>query len=313
MEKSDIKKTEEMTDAEKEATGVDPEILNDIEEAPESEKLSTDSFDPEGENTYIGVKMIRAKKMTRGEFAELKGDKIKTGNADDEGYLVICSDDYQSWSPKKVFDDAYFRINSDERVSEGDLDRMVGNFNVYDLDDEKTTMIRIKSINGFVDFGTLGSYVSEYDRSENAARAVQLVKQKAAERMQFIFDWAKNGLTGNIRQKRFYNDAVREKDQIRCAVKQWDGTEDCFKQFMDALLMDEPNGCKKDADNAFVTKSEQTVFLNADGNITIEVAGNEVGKRNGTVTTNTGRYMTYDGGKFKLVSEKVFKRDYRLL
>lgn len=41
---------------------------------------------------YIGTKIIQAEPMMRG---------------DDPGYFVRYSDGYSSWSPKKVFDDAY--------------------------------------------------------------------------------------------------------------------------------------------------------------------------------------------------------------
>lgn len=73
---------------------------------------------------YIGVKAIKAKPMTRGEWRALPRiagdfveDKLDGKNKDEEGYLVqyensnnpniIGYDKYVSWSPKKVFEDAY--------------------------------------------------------------------------------------------------------------------------------------------------------------------------------------------------------------
>lgn len=60
---------------------------------------------------YIGTKMIKAKPMTREEYAELSGrNSIQTEKGEscsDEGYFIRYTDGYQSWSPKKQFEDAY--------------------------------------------------------------------------------------------------------------------------------------------------------------------------------------------------------------
>ena len=57
---------------------------------------------------YIGTKLVLAKPMTRGEYNQYRGWTIPADeNAADEGYLVQYPDNYESWSPKAVFDDAY--------------------------------------------------------------------------------------------------------------------------------------------------------------------------------------------------------------
>ena len=60
---------------------------------------------------YIGTKMIKAKPMTRGEYAELSGrNSIQTEKGEscsDEGYFIRYPDGYQSWSPKEAFENAY--------------------------------------------------------------------------------------------------------------------------------------------------------------------------------------------------------------
>lgn len=62
---------------------------------------------------YYGTKRITAKPMTRGEYNELRGWQLPTDESGaDEGYLVIYSDDYKSWSPKAVFDEAYQPLNA---------------------------------------------------------------------------------------------------------------------------------------------------------------------------------------------------------
>ena len=57
---------------------------------------------------YIGTKMIEAKPMNRGDYNKYRGWKIPADeNPTDEGYLVKYSDGYESWSPKKQFEEAY--------------------------------------------------------------------------------------------------------------------------------------------------------------------------------------------------------------
>lgn len=59
---------------------------------------------------YIGTKMIEAKPMNRGDYNVYRGWTIpENENPADEGYLVVYtdSDNYESWSPKDVFDRAY--------------------------------------------------------------------------------------------------------------------------------------------------------------------------------------------------------------
>lgn len=57
---------------------------------------------------FIGTKMLKAKPMTRGQYNEYRGWKIpENENSSDDGYLVKYLDGYESWSPKKQFNEAY--------------------------------------------------------------------------------------------------------------------------------------------------------------------------------------------------------------
>ncbi|MFR7761621.1 MAG: crAss001_48 related protein [Eubacterium sp.] len=63
---------------------------------------------------YVGTKIIEAKEMNRGDYNKYRGWTIpENENPNDEGYLVRYSDGYESWSPKKQFEDAY--RNYDEK------------------------------------------------------------------------------------------------------------------------------------------------------------------------------------------------------
>ena len=68
--------------------------------------------------TYIGTKKLEAEQMTRGEYNEYRGWTIpENENPKDEGYLVEYSDGYESWSPKKQFEEAYREYNESELPS----------------------------------------------------------------------------------------------------------------------------------------------------------------------------------------------------
>ncbi len=59
-------------------------------------------------NKYIGTKIVEARPMNRGEYNEYRGWTIpKDENPADEGFLVKYHDNYESWSPKKAFEEAY--------------------------------------------------------------------------------------------------------------------------------------------------------------------------------------------------------------
>ena len=70
--------------------------------------------------TYTGKKTVKAIRMGAGE-AKRNGAAITEetvlNNIGNDGYLVMYPDGYRSWSPKKVFDEAY-------RLSETKVDRM---------------------------------------------------------------------------------------------------------------------------------------------------------------------------------------------
>lgn len=60
---------------------------------------------------YIGTKIIDAEPMTRGEYAKFSGRNSilaeKGESENDKGYRVTYKDGYVSWSPEKVFNEAY--------------------------------------------------------------------------------------------------------------------------------------------------------------------------------------------------------------
>lgn len=62
--------------------------------------------------TYIGVKEVKAQPMNRQEYNDLKGWTIPLDEEPtDAGFLVIYPDGYTSWSPEKVFNEAYRELS----------------------------------------------------------------------------------------------------------------------------------------------------------------------------------------------------------
>lgn len=61
---------------------------------------------------YAGTKIIKAEPMSLGNYNNFKGWKIPADeDPNKEGYLIEYSNDYISWSPKEVFDAAYYPVN----------------------------------------------------------------------------------------------------------------------------------------------------------------------------------------------------------
>lgn len=62
---------------------------------------------------YIGTKIINAEPMNRGDYNNYRGWKIPDNeNPTDKGYLVRYSNDYESWSPLKLFEEAYRKCDN---------------------------------------------------------------------------------------------------------------------------------------------------------------------------------------------------------
>ena len=68
-----------------------------------------------GGNTklYIGSKIIRAIPMDEVTFLKtIKGQDVDQETS--PGYLVLYPDGYKSWSPKRVFEEAYREVSQGE-------------------------------------------------------------------------------------------------------------------------------------------------------------------------------------------------------
>lgn len=80
------------------------ENTNNIEKVTDTEDSITQ---------YLGVNLVFATPMTRGEFNKLKNVEISENDYNDEGYFVKYADDYGNWCPKDSFESAYRVVGTD--------------------------------------------------------------------------------------------------------------------------------------------------------------------------------------------------------
>ena len=64
---------------------------------------------------YIGTKIVNAEPMNLGDYNNYRGWPIpEDEDPEREGYLVKYPDDYVSWSPKEIFEEAYVRTENNK-------------------------------------------------------------------------------------------------------------------------------------------------------------------------------------------------------
>lgn len=61
---------------------------------------------------FIGTKVIMAEPMTMTEAQIVLGREIKPATVEENGYLVEYKNEYKSWYPKSVFEEAYRELGS---------------------------------------------------------------------------------------------------------------------------------------------------------------------------------------------------------
>ena len=70
---------------------------------------------------YIGVKIVKAQPMTKGEFSKMKGAASPLLEESKEpGYVVKYPDGYISWSPKETFEKAYRELDCKDFINSED-------------------------------------------------------------------------------------------------------------------------------------------------------------------------------------------------
>lgn len=132
-------------------------------------------------NFYIGVKIIEA-------WPEEKDGK--------PGYAVRYSDDYISWSPKDIFESAYYQIGDDpSKVNSDMVDDFFYDVESKKLEDDKTVLTRAELITGFTQYET-SSCVDPMNFSLDIGERIckKRIRDEVWKLLGFVLQWGRFGL-----------------------------------------------------------------------------------------------------------------------
>ena len=146
---------------------------------------------------YLGVKLIKARKAWRINGSAIVYDMNRMVQHDDvvdEGYEVEYPDGYKSFSPKDVFEKAYYMILSPNKIQECDVLNFIKEGYSLRLG-EKTTVVCDTTLTGFDTVGIAACVnPSTYDHDMGCGVARRDIKDKIWGHLGFVLQWAINGL-----------------------------------------------------------------------------------------------------------------------
>lgn len=146
----------------------------------------------------MGVQLVQAKPMTLGAWAIRQGNKDELTRASEApGYIIESNTDY-FWLYKEEFEAIYLPLTRPDSIKEPDLDSFVGSmseaFSVDKLDD-KTTMVRMETRTGYVDYATSSCVdPANYNQDIGINNCLGELKNKLWPMLGFVLQWAKYGL-----------------------------------------------------------------------------------------------------------------------
>lgn len=156
---------------------------------------------------YIGTKIVQAEPATRGEAWARKSKLNEAETAriieqmPEDGYRVIYSDGYESWSPKEAFEQAYLKltVNSGLKttgasISQEMVDSFISSYEVCTMGN-KCTVVRAILRNGF-EIVESSACVSEenYDEEMGAQICLDKIKDKVWFLLGFLLQTAIHGV-----------------------------------------------------------------------------------------------------------------------
>lgn len=130
---------------------------------------------------YIGVKRLIATPKERDGLP---------------GYHVVYEDGYESWSPKDVFERAYFAIERPDKLTVEDINAFMGRGEALtEKRGEKTTLVEFVMPTGWVDFD-VSSCVdpANYDQELGEKICLERITNRLWSHLGFVLQWADKGL-----------------------------------------------------------------------------------------------------------------------
>lgn len=147
---------------------------------------------------YIGVKAVYAEPMDLYTFeTEFKGkslESVKESSENAPGYYVQYPDGYDSWSPKHVFEAAYFGMEGYDTVSPADVQNFQRSVESVRVG-AKTTNTTITLLTGYEVHGQSACVNPDnYNLGIGQKYAKPHAEDKIWEYLGFVLQWAKFGL-----------------------------------------------------------------------------------------------------------------------
>jgi hypothetical protein len=114
------------------------------------------------------------------------------------GYAVKYEDGYMSWSPKDVFERAYFPMgpSNDNKVTPEMVEAMLGEVKSIKTDD-KTTLSVAETLTGFRQYETSSCIDPvNFDMKIGEERCVKRIRAMLWKYLGFVVQWGRYGLKG---------------------------------------------------------------------------------------------------------------------
>lgn len=149
----------------------------------------------------IGIKMVEFQPMTGGEAMD-NGYSIGTHNRSEKGYELTYPDGYKSWTPKDVFDSAYYPLSEDNdgtKILKEDVENFITDVEVMTIG-KKTTVVNAHTLTGF-DTVRHSSCVDPKNYSEELGKEYTMIEvvDSLWSHLEFVLQWAKYGLKEEIK------------------------------------------------------------------------------------------------------------------
>lgn len=148
---------------------------------------------------YMGVHLVQAKPMTLGEWLIDKSYEDYMGRSSETiGYIVERPNTYPLWISKEEFESIYLPLTRPDSIMEPDLESFVGSMSEtfsVDQPDNKTTMVRMETRTGYVDYATSSCVdPANYNQDIGINNCLGELKNKLWPMLGFVLQWAKYGL-----------------------------------------------------------------------------------------------------------------------
>ena len=108
--------------------------------------------------------------------------------------LSTFSDDYVSWSPKEVFEEAYMQVSDNNTITTENVDNFIARYEDFTIGD-KTTVVRAVLVNDFVVVESSSCVdPKNFNQEIGVSICKDRIKSKVWELLGFLLQTAKCGI-----------------------------------------------------------------------------------------------------------------------